>query len=141
MKKFVVIIVLLMTWLGAEAQTPEQSILDLSKKKFGWMIRMKYDSLDAVLDDRLMFVHSNGWTESKQEIIQDIKSGKLRYVNIQVTEASVRIYPSMAIINGKGKFSVLLDGNPLELTLSYTEVYIQKKDKWLLTSRHANRMP
>ena len=141
MKKSVVIVALLVTGFGARAQTPEQSILDLSKKKFGWMIRMKYDSLEAILDDRLMFVHSNGWVENKQEIIQDIKSGKLRYVGIQVTEASVRIYPSMAIVNGKGKFSVLLEGNPLELTLSYTEVYVQKKDKWLLASRHANRMP
>lgn len=141
MKRFIVTIFLLVMWFGVQAQTPEQSILDLSKKKFGWLVRMKYDSLEAVLDDRLVFVHSNGWAESKQEIIQDIKSAKLRYVDIQVTEASARIYPSTAIVNGKGKFSVLLDGKPLEITLSYTEVYVQKNGRWLLASRHSNRMP
>ena len=105
------------------------------------MIRMKYDSLQAALDDRLMFIHSNGWTENKQEFIQDIKSGKLRYTNIQVLEATVRVYPTTAIVTGKGKFQVTLEGKDLELTLSYTEVYIQKDGKWLLASRHANRMP
>lgn len=102
---------------------------------------MKYDSLESVLDDRLMFVHSNGWVETKQEFIQDIKSGKLRYAKIEVQEANVRLYSSTAIVTGKGKFSVDLEGKPLEIVLSYTEVYVQKNNKWVLASRHANRMP
>lgn len=140
MKKYFVI-TLLFASFWAQAQSSELTVLDLSKKKFGWMIRMKYDSLQAALDDRLMFIHSNGWVENKQEFIQDIKSGKLRYTNIQVLEATARIYSSTAIVTGKGNFQVTLDGNNLELTLSYTEVYIQKDGKWLLASRHANRMP
>lgn len=83
---------------------------------------MKYDSLESVLDDRLLFVHSNGWTENKQELIQDIKSGKLRYVNIDITESTARLYTNTAIVTGKGK-------------------YIVNNGKWLLTSRHANRLP
>jgi len=82
MKKYFVAIVFVLACTSMQAQTNEQTVLDLSKKKFGWMIRMKYDSLQAALDDRLVFVHSNGWVENKQEFIQDIKSGKLRYTNI-----------------------------------------------------------
>jgi hypothetical protein len=141
MKKYFVVGMFLMTCVTAQGQASEQTVLDLSKKKFGWMIRMKYDSLQSAFDDRLMFVHSNGWVENKQEFIQDIKSGKLRYTNIQVLEATARLYPSTAIVTGKGKFQVLLDGSNLELTLCYTEVYVQKDGKWLLASRHANRMP
>lgn len=141
MKRYCVTIIFLLLCICTQAQTPEQAVLDLSKKKFGLMIRMKYDSLEAALDERLLFVHSNGWTETKHEFIEDIKSGKLRYKNIQVSESSARIYPSTAIVNGKGKFTVTLDGNDLELNLSYTEVYILKNGKWLLASRHANRLP
>ena len=141
MKKYFVVIIFLLACFAAQAQSAEQTVLDLSKNKFGWMIRMKYDSLQAALDDRLMFVHSNGWTENKQELIQDIKSGKLRYTNIQVLEATARMYPSTAIVTGKGRFQVALDGNNLDLNLSYTEVYVQKDGKWLLASRHANRLP
>lgn len=141
MKKAILLIVWITCWTGARAQSTEQTVLDLSKKKFGLMTRMSLDSLESILDDRLIFVHSNGWAENRQEFIQDIKSGKLRYQDIQVMEASARIYSNTAILIGKGKFKVLLDGNPLELTLSYTEVYIQKNGKWLLASRHSNRMP
>jgi hypothetical protein len=123
------------------AQTKvEQAILDLSKKKFQWMITMKYDSLEPVLDDRMIFIHSNGWSERKTEFIEDIKSGKLRYTAINVLEASVRLYPGSAVVIGRGKFNVKLDGKDLEFDLKYTEFYVQENGKWLLASRHANRL-
>lgn len=141
MKKYFLVLVFLVMVFSAHAQSSEQAVLDLSKKKFGWMIRMKFDSLEAVLDDRLMFVHSNGWTETKTELLQDIKSSKLRYVSIDVQETSARMYTNTAIVTGKGKFNVLLDGNELSINLFYTEVYVWKNDKWLLASRHSNRLP
>lgn len=141
MKHYGFIIVAFILSFSVDAQSTEQTVLDLSKKKFAWMTRQSYDSLEAVLDDRLLFVHSNGWTETKEEFIQDIKSGKLRYIEIEVTEATVRMYSGAAIVVGKGKFKVLLDGNELVINLYYTEVYVWKNDKWLLASRHANRLP
>lgn len=141
MKRYILLIVTFFLSLSLFAQSSEQTVLDLSKKKFGWMIRLSYDSLESALDDRLLFVHSNGWTETKEEFIQDIKSGKLRYVNIEVTEATARMYANTAIVIGKGKFKVMLEGNELIINLYYTEVYVWKNDKWLLASRHANRLP
>ena len=141
MKHYIFIIIFLLFSVDLYAQSSEQAVLDLSKKKFGWMTRLSYDSLESALDDRLLFVHSNGWTETKEEFIQDIKSGKLRYVDINVTEANARMYSGTAIVTGKGNFKVLLDGNEIVINLYYTEVYVWKNDKWLLASRHANRLP
>jgi hypothetical protein len=142
MKNLILIAVsLLFAFISAQAQTDEQTIINLSKKKFGWMTQMKLDSLESILDERLLFVHSNGWTETKEEFIKDIKSGKLRYVSIDVAEASARIYTNTAIVTGKGKFKVLLDGSELIINLFYTEVYISKNGMWLLASRHSNRLP
>jgi hypothetical protein len=129
-----------MAFSATAQSTSEQSILELSKNKFQWMVTKNYDSLERVLDERLQFVHSNGWTENKQEFIADIKSGKLLYNNITVTEAVVRVYSNSAVINGRGKFSVKLEGKDMEFDLKYTEVYIHRQGKWLLASRHANRM-
>lgn len=139
--KFFGILVLSFICTGAIAQSnAEKSILELSKNKFQWMITKNYDSLERLFDDRLQFVHSNGWTENKQEFIADIKSGKLLYTNITVTEAVARVYSNSAVIIGRGKFLVKLEGKDMEFDLKYTEVYVQQRGKWLLASRHANRM-
>ena len=141
MKRILVLTFSMLTISLVQAESPEQAVVELSKKKFNWMIRMQYDSLESVLDDRLMFVHSNGWTETKSELIADLKSGKLRYVTIEVIESSARLYSNTAIVTGKGKFTVVLDGNDLIINLYYTEVYVLKNGNWLLASRHANRLP
>ena len=129
---------------SVNAQLPsseEKEIMKLSKDKFRWMIQLQYDSLNAILDERLMFIHSNGWAENKQQLIEDIKSGKLRYKRIESTDVFVRVYGKSAVLTGKGKFNVQLDGNDLDINLYYTEVYVKENKKWLLVSRHSNRLP
>lgn len=142
-KFFLVCIGLLLTSFAysQELTSSERKILELSKRKFTWLIEKDYDSLNLMLDDRLMYVHSNGWIQSKKEVIDDLKSGKLIYKNITVKEATIRTYAKSSVVNGLGTFEGVTDGNAFTIELRYTEVYIKKGSKWMLASRHANRMP
>ncbi len=137
---FVIVFFSVQTFAQQSSSVTEAYIVKLHQKKFDWMIKKQYDSLKQVLDDRLVYIHSNGWTESKQEVIADIQSGKLNYTNVKLTESSARIFQKAAIVNGKGFFSVLMDGKPLTIQLYYTEVYVKKKSGWMLVSRHANKI-
>ena len=127
---------------SAFAQQPnqEEQIIRLSKRKFEWLVAKNIDSLKTVLDDQTRYVHSNGWIQTKQEVLDDVVSGKLDYRDVIVTEATVRLYPNMALLIGKGKFSGVVNKNLFTMDLLYTEVYVKKGMKWLLASRHANKM-
>ena len=118
----------------------EQFVLRLHEKKFQWTIKKQTDSLNSILDPRVIYVHSNGWQQNRKEITGDLKSGKLIMNNVTVTEAKARVYKGAVIINGKGKFDVVVDGKAVVLDLLYTEVYVRKKDGWFLVTRHANRI-
>jgi hypothetical protein len=118
----------------------EQFVLRLHEKKFQWMIKKQTDSLNSILDPRIIYVHSNGWQQNRKEITDDLKSGKLIMNSVTVTEAKARVYKGAVIINGKGKFDVVVDGRAVVLDLLYTEVYVRKKDGWFLVTRHANRI-
>lgn len=118
----------------------EKTILQLHESKFEWLVKKQYDSLKSVLDEKLVYIHSNGWTESKDEIIADLKSGKLNYLGVKVTESKARIFKGTGIVTGKGTFNVVMDGKSIELQLMYTEVYLEKKKGWKLVSRHANKI-
>jgi hypothetical protein len=135
------IIILCITPALVFAQDKEEKLLNLSKRKFDWMIHKQFDSLRWVLDERVQYVHSNGWIQTKQEILDDIQSGKLVYQAIDIQSAFVRFYDKTAIVNGRGKFQVVMGESSLVIDLSYTEVYTKNKGRWLLSSRHANRMP
>lgn len=124
-----------------EESTTEKFVLKLHESKFRWMINKQLDSLNAILDERVQYVHSNGWTENKKEIIEDIKSGKLTMTSVKVSEATARVYKGFVIVNGKGVFNVVMNGTPIDISLLYTEVYAKRQNGWLLVSRHANRLP
>ncbi len=134
-------LILLSFSLFAQLGKAEQEILDLSKRKFVWLVNKNTDSLKVLLDEQLKYIHSNGWTQSKQEVIDDCISGKLVYQKIEVSEAAVRLYSTTAIVAGKGKFSGTVNQTLFVLDLSYTEVYIKIDNHWLLVSRHSNKMP
>lgn len=118
----------------------EQFVLRLHEKKFQWMVKKQLDSLSNILDERAVYVHSNGWQQNKKEVIEDLKNGKLIMNSVTVTEAKARVYKGAVIINGKGKFDVVVEGKSVVIELLYTEVYVRKKEGWLLVTRHANRI-
>jgi hypothetical protein len=124
----------------AQSKT-EQNILNLAKRKFDWLIQKQRDSLDRLLDDRLMYIHSNGWVQSKQEVIDDMQSGKLVYKQTDLKELKVRLYGNTAVVTGTGRFVGSREANEFDLSLSFTEVYVKKGNRWLLVSRHSNRLP
>ncbi len=135
-------IVFLLFSLPAFAQLVknEELILDLSRKKFNWMVSLQTDSLATILDDQLVYIHSNGWAQSKKEVLVDFISGKLSYQSIEVVESSISLFDKTAIVIGKGKFTGAVSGISFSMNLLYTEVYIRKGYHWLLASRHANKM-
>ena len=138
----VIIILILLSFSSfAQPGKTEQQILDLSKRKFDWMVNKNIDSLKTLLDEQVKYIHSNGWIQSKQEVIDDFLSGKLAYQKIEISEAAARLYNTTAIVTGKGKFAGTVNITPFAMELAYTEVYIKKDNHWLLVSRHSNKMP
>ena len=70
MKKLILALLIIFTYNSyAQKQNLEDTLLQLSKRKFNWMIDKKLDSLSAVLDENVRYVHSNGWIQNKNEII------------------------------------------------------------------------
>lgn len=136
----VLLTVLISDSVLAQSKT-ERYILNLSKQKFVWLIEKQRDSLDLLLDDRLMYIHSNGWTQSKVEVFDDMQSGKLVYKQVDIDATQVRLYGNTAIVTGTGRFQGSREDKEFDLPLSYTEVYVKQGKRWLLVSRHSNRLP
>ncbi len=140
--KMILLVVFIFNSIISFSQLKEaDAVNQLHKKKFGWMINKKYDSLDLVLDPQIKFIHSNGWIQSKTEMINDLKSGKLNYTNIDVRESSARLFNQTVVITGKGTFKGLMpDKSEFDINLLYTEVYVKTKKQWRLVSRQATKI-
>jgi hypothetical protein len=124
----------------AQVDTKAQSLITLHKKKFDWLINKKTDSLIRIIDEKVMYIHSNGVVETKAEMIDHLKTGVITYKKIQVDEAKARLYGDTGIVTGKGTFEGKWGENSFAINLSYTEVYVKIKKQWMLVSRAACRV-
>ena len=139
-RKGILVLLFVTTIVFAYSQSKqEKEVLRVSKDKFKWLVNKNIDSLKYVLDDRLTYIHSNGWVQSKKELMDDLLSGKLTYDKIDILENSVRLYPKSAVVTGRGKFTASLNGASNTFDLTYTETYVLQKREWKLVSRHASR--
>jgi len=111
----------------------------LHAQKFEWMQQRNLDSLDTYLHPTLVYVHSNAWRETKEEVMENLAEKKLEYHQVDILDSKIRIDGTTGIVNGKGQFQVALNGSPLTIHLDYTEVYVWNGSKWMLMSRHACR--
>jgi hypothetical protein len=141
MKKLLILLLIATSGCAYGQQAEAAKINKLHKQKFEWMISKKYDSLHWLLDDQVKYIHSNGWIQSKQEMIDDLKSGKLNYTSVILEESSVTFFAHSAVVTGKGYFKGLMtDNTEFNIHLLYTEVYVKSKKQWKLVSRQATKI-
>jgi hypothetical protein len=126
--------------LAAQSRT-EEKVIALSKEMKTYFNPKEADKLTAFLDDRLVFIHSNGMTESKKEMIENLKTEKWALTGIDHKDISVRVYKNnTAVLVGKGLFHAVSAGKSVDLELYYTEIWSHVKKGWVLISRHANKI-
>lgn len=119
----------------------QNKILKIHLDKFRWMAEKNMDSLSLLLDENVQYIHSNGWIESKAEVLNNIESDYLTYHKVDVLQATVRQFNSLFIVTGQGLFNVSLNSKPIQIPLLYTEVYSVGPDKISLVQRHACKKP
>ena len=98
--------------------------------------------LNMVLNNDLSFGHSNGWIQTKQDVINDLESGKLVYKKIENSSVMfVSITKDRAIVRTNTNVLGILNGNDFQFKLHVLQVWIKtKKRGWQLLARQSIKL-
>jgi hypothetical protein len=132
---------LLLVTCTLQAQSPADKVNELHKQKFQWLINGNADSVQALLADEVSYIHSNGWVQNRQDVLDDMKSKKLVYKNIDIETSNVTMHGNTALVTGRGVFIGTLNGTDYSVKLLYTEVYVSINNRWRFAARHSCRLP
>jgi ketosteroid isomerase-like protein len=117
------------------------AVLDTEAQRFAAMTGRDTFFLQNYLANDLVYIHSNGLTETKTAHILAISSGSIIYRSMsRAPGTQIRDYGKWAITNGTVQVTGILNGNPFEVQLRYTAVYRKKRGKWLLTNWQSTRI-
>ena len=94
--------------------------------------------LAKLLHEYLSLGHSNGWIESKEEVLQHLRTGFLVYNEIaQIGGIEVSVVDNFARVRRKIKVKGIADKVKFEMELKVLEIWILEFGKWKLWSRQS----
>jgi len=97
--------------------------------------------LTQLLNDNVTYGHSNGWVQNKNDIINDLKSGKLVYDKLEdVSEGVVAINNNWATVRTITNAEAKMNGNTIQLKLHILQVWLKTKTGWQLIARQGVRL-
>jgi hypothetical protein len=120
------------------AEQPDNKSLGHAIKDFDRALLTKDSvTLRWILEDQVTYGHSNGWIESKKEVIADLFNGKLTYKEIRPNDQQVVIEGKAASVRYNVEIDVLMDGKSMQFKLKVLQMWLWENEHWVLLARQS----
>jgi hypothetical protein len=98
-------------------------------------------TLVQLLNTDVSYGHSNGWVQNKNDIVNDLKSGKLIYNKIENTSVMVvAINSNWATVRTNTNAEGSINGTAFQLKLHVLQVWMKAKNGWQLLARQSTKL-
>jgi hypothetical protein len=139
--RFILTIGLFFTSLFVIAQNDTIALKSAMSKLDKALLSKDQSTLQQVLSGDVSYGHSNGWVQTKQDILNDLQSGKLIYSkiensNVMIVAATDKWATVRTNTNAEGS----INGTAFQLKLHVLQVWIRTKEGWQLLARQSTKL-
>jgi hypothetical protein len=131
--------------VAALAQTKpdlEQEVVKVDDERNLAILHGDVATLDRILDKDFTLTSSNGKTHTKEELLEDFRSGNLKYSTLEHLEAHVRMFGKIALVSGVSVSKFQYMGKPGGgIPRRYLNVYYKESTEWHLVARQETPAP
>ena len=116
---------------------PVREIDRLEDERYGAMRLRDLATLDRLLHEDLLFVHSSGFTDTKSSYLAGLRDGRLEYLRLQRKDQLTRVYGPVALVLNRVRMSALIRGIPMEAHSRDLAVWLRTDDAWRLIAHQS----
>jgi len=113
----------------------------LERARFQAWIKGDTDAMRPMLGDDLVYCHSTGQCQNKEEIVTSIGSRETIYHAMNVLELKPRAVGGAVLINGKLDITAETGGQVNQFQGIYTDVYVKRNGNWQMVSWQSTILP
>lgn len=143
MKRYVFFVLFCAISVVALAQKPGTNSLKLAISDLdNALVAKDTIMLRRILSESLSYGHSNGWVETKKELIADLYNGKITYKQVKTDNIEVIIEGSIASVRSVADIDAMMEGSPnlLNFKLKVLQVWMWKNEHWELFARQSVKL-
>ncbi len=121
-------------------QNDEQQILKLFEDGDRALIAADEAELARIFADDYIQYNESGDASTKQELLHNLKSGKIRYLSMISTGRRIRLLSEVvAIVHGSEEDDVEQGGQRFPVSYVYMDVVMKRKGKWQIVASQLAR--
>ena len=140
MKILLTILFFVAAFPGFSQQTIEEKLAQTLKEFHQALVKKNTVSINQQTDKALSYGHSNGWVESKSDMIKNLETGYIVYQSYKEDSVSIMVNANMANARFIADINGTLNGSPVSFHLKVLEVWAKKGNRWVLFARQALRV-
>ena|ERR1044072_635302 len=137
--KRILSLLLAFSFVFANAQTEEEKLTTTLKEFHQALVNKNTASINQQTDKALSYGHSNGWVETKADVIKDLETGYLVYHSYKEDSLNITMDESMANVRFVADIKATMNGNDTNVHLKVLEVWVKKGKRWILFARQGVR--
>lgn len=138
MKTFITIL-FTCTVLGVSAQKDTAAVKVAVEKMEQALVGNDSAALVHLLHEDLVFGHSNGWIQTKVNVIGDMRSGYLKYTAFQTESLAIETFRDRAVVKAYAKVTGEREAKPFEVRLFIIQEWVKSRRGWQLILRQGAR--
>ena len=136
--KYLLTILFLITSFAGFTQTTDDEKLTATVKEFHQaLVNKNTVSINQQTDKALSYGHSNGWVETKADVIKDLETGYISYQDYKEDSIIITSNGAMANVRFVAQVAATLKGTSTNFRLRVLEVWVKKSNRWVLFARQA----
>lgn len=129
-------------FIAVFAQTADEAKLTETMKEFHQaLVKQNTVAINQQTDKALSYGHSNGWVQSKKDLIKDFERGYISYQSFKEDSITVMMNENMANVRFVADITATLNGTTTvnNYHLKVLEVWVKKSKRWVLFARQATK--
>jgi len=145
MRKYMLATLTWLLWMlaiPASAQIATEAELNrLEDLRYDAMVGRDAATLSQLFADEYVYQTLQGVTHTKTSYINVITSGDVKINSYQRENSRVSFYGDTAVVMAVTHLDVAFKGEPRQLSLFYTNVWVKRDGRWQLVARQSTQLP
>jgi Domain of unknown function (DUF4440) len=126
--------------LGIAQSTIQEKLIGTVKEFHQALVKKNTISINQQTDKALSYGHSNGWIQTKTDLIKDFETGKISYESYKEDSITVNINENLANVRFIADIIATVNGDvKSNYHLKVYEVWVKKGKRWMLFGRQATK--
>ena len=135
-----IVMALLLTAVTMSAQDRSEDVRLFVTQRFDAMVRNDLKTLADCLADEVTYTHTTGESQTKTQFLEMLRTGSVKYEQIEPAELNVRLFGETAVVTGRSTMHVQSQGRPLVFQIRFIDVEVRHNGRWQMVAWQATRL-